>query len=146
MTRFLPAIVLALLSAFSFTANAQNTHISEIQKYLLEKNPDLKQSDIQNLVITNEFESVKGNLTHLYVSQAVNGIRISNSSLSATFDREGRLRFLAGIPFQNLSPTASSPSISLEQAISNQLVFEIPNLTITISGMETNKADIVLTG
>lgn len=146
MTRFLPAIVLALLSAFSFTANAQNTHISEIQKYLLEQNPDLKQSDIQNLVITNEFESVKGNLTHLYVSQAVNGIRISNSSLSATFDREGRLRFLAGIPFSELSTASSSSSISLQQAITKQLQNVVPGLNVSTATTEAHKANIFLEG
>ncbi|NEN22631.1 PKD domain-containing protein [Cryomorpha ignava] len=146
MKKLLPALGVALICALSFTANAQNNKISAIQKYLIEENPDLKQADIQNLEITNQFESGKNKLSHVYASQAINGIRISNSSLSATFDSDGKLRYVASRLFQDLSPVASSPSISLQQAITSQLENEIPGVSVSISPKGTHKADLLIEG
>lgn len=146
MKRLLPALGAALLCALSFTANAQNNKLSEIQKQLLDAHPELKQADVQDLIITTEFESAASQLTHVYVSQAVQGIRISNSSLSATFDGSGKLRFVAGRPFADLAPSAASPSISLQQAIASQLENEISGLHVQLSPKGIHKADVLLEG
>ena len=122
MKKLLSYLGALLICTMSLVSSAQNVNISDIQTFLLEHNKELKRGDVQNLVIRNQFKSAHNNVTHVYAAQSLNGIRILNSSLSAAFDKTGELRYVQSRFFPNIQSDISSPSISLQDAISTQLL------------------------
>src|SRR5690554_5997375 len=135
-----------LLCLFPLMAYSQTTEIADIQRYLSENNPELKQADIQNLLITNRFESKHNGVTHLYLAQSLNGIRVANSSLTAAFDENGNLRYVASRFFPKIISQVSSPVLSLTDVIAAQVQNEIPGLQISVIPTESHKADLVISG
>lgn len=149
MKNSLPALCALFFTTFAILANGQNAEIADIQNRLKDSGTNYAPADYQNLVLTDYFKSEKHGITYLYAAQSVNGLRIANSSLSAAFDANGKLRSLSERFFRNISQKANgaSPEVELSAAIVSQLYDEISGLEIsenpgtskvTISGTNFN--------
>src|SRR5690554_554002 len=138
--------VAVLLCLFPIMAHSQTAELSQIRNYLIENHPELNRGDFESLIITNQFKSKHNGVTHLYVSQSLNGIRVVNSSLTSAFDREGNLRHVANRFFPKITSQISSPALSLSDAVTSQIQNEIPGVRVSITSTETHKADLVING
>ncbi len=132
MKRSLQSLGAILFTLIATNLFAQPSQIAEIQGYLSKENNNLKPDDYQNLRVTNFFKSAQNEATYLYASQAINGIRIANSSLTAVFDVHGNLRNVAPFFYKNVRESANdaSPSIDLSRAVKSQLESAIPGIEI----------------
>ncbi|HKL02448.1 MAG TPA: T9SS-dependent M36 family metallopeptidase, partial [Cryomorphaceae bacterium] len=127
---FCGVFIFSLLCTGAF---AQESQIGEVQEWLSD-NGDWKNDDISNLVVTHSYRSNHNGATHLYASQSHNGIRIANSYLSATFNKDGDLIHVAPRLLRDISSKISgSQNLSLLQAIESQLLETIPQLEVIIS-------------
>ena len=136
----------AFLCLFPLIAHSQTAELSEIQNYLLENNPELNRDDIQNLIITNQFESKHNGVTHVYAAQSLNGIRVANSSLTSAFDKNGKLRHVASRFFPKITSPISSPVLSLADVITAQVQNEIPGVQVSVIPTESHKANLLIKG
>ena len=134
----------AFLCLFPLVSYSQTVELSEIQSYLIENNPELSRDDIQNLIITNQFESKHNGVTHIYVAQSLNGIRVVNSSLTSAFDRDGNLRHVASRFFPKINSQVSSPALSLSDAVTAQVQNDILGLQVSVIPTANNRADLLI--
>lgn len=157
--KILSTLLSTLLFTFlAFGALGQSQHLSDIQNYIQNTENDFQKADLQNLVVTNSFISAQNGATFVYASQSVNGIRIANSSLTAVFDKSGKLRNVSEHFFTHINERAngSNPGIALSDAVLAQLSSEIAGIKVvyhpgaiknlTISGQtfsHTTKAELV---
>ena len=138
--------VIAFLCLLPFVAHSQTAELSEIQSYLLESNPELNRDDIQNLIITNQFESKHNGVLHIYAAQSLNGIRVVNSSLTSAFDKNGNLYHVASRFFPKIRSQVSSPALSISDVVTAQVQNKIPGLQVSVIPTETHKANLVIKG
>lgn len=126
------------LFTIAISAHSQDAKLQIFQKYILEQDSILKPDDVLNLHINKSFKTNHNQITHVYISQKINGIRIANSSYSVAFDENQNIKHAAGKFFSNLSPHAAQPSIALDQAMANALQRDVANINIQISETSTH--------
>lgn len=137
-----------IFSLLCFRAVGQESQISEIQEWLVD-NGEWKTEDVSNLIVTHSYKSNHNGATHVYASQSYNGVRIANTYLTATFNKDGELIHVAPRLIRDISAKVSgSQNISLLQAIESQLLETIPELEV-IQSLEKDgfgKQKLTLTG
>jgi PKD repeat protein len=103
----------------SLSAVGQNNNLEKVSRKLQELYPNLKSADVQNLNVDASHVSNVSQVSHYYLNQTVNGIRIENSTLNAAFDEAGSIVNLTGKPIENIAGKAggSEPAITLQSAI-----------------------------
>jgi hypothetical protein len=93
---------------------------AKIQSYLDQKKSDynLIDNDIQDLYVTNEFLSKSSEITHVYVNQRYQGIKIHNA-ISSVAIKDGAVFYYANNLIGNIQSRVNtvSPSINAETAI-----------------------------
>lgn len=124
------AALATVLTALSL--NAQQSNIDAVKQYLLDQET-ITEQDVSELVITDEYSSKHNGVTHLYGSQSIGGVQLSNSSFSAVFNKEGELihvsSSLLNLKGQAIGP--GSPSTDANSAIVTAIGNEIPGLELT---------------
>lgn len=124
------AFLAIVLSAFSLSA--QQSNIDAVKQYLLDQET-FSEQDVAELVVTDQYGSQHNGVTHVYGSQAIGGVRITNSSFSAVFNKEGELIHvstnLIQLKGQQIGP--SNPSTDANSAILNTIGNDIPGVEIT---------------
>lgn len=122
-------LILALPTSFTFGQN--NLQSSEygalIINYLDDKKSDFdfKDRDLEQLVINNEYYSENTEVTHVYVNQTFEGVRIFNA-ISSIAIKDGKVfyyanRFLNDISNKVNAPSPSSSPVSAIQKVAMQL-------------------------
>jgi len=103
----------------SLSAVGQNDNIEKISRQLQTIYPDLKPSDVEDLKVDASHVSTLSGVEHIYLNQTINGIRIKNSTINASFSSGNELVNLNGNPIENIHSRAEGAelSISLDQAI-----------------------------
>ena len=91
---------------------------NQIKKHLTLKKFDLANSDIQNLYVDSEYLSKKTQLTHVYVGQQYNGIKIFNA-ISSIAIKDDKVFYVGNSFVKNVQDkiTSESPVITQKQAI-----------------------------
>ncbi|MGB6035265.1 MAG: T9SS-dependent M36 family metallopeptidase, partial [Cryomorphaceae bacterium] len=142
-----------LVSAFiavllSLSAVGQNDKIGKISRQLQTIHPDLKSSDVGNLYIDASHVSTLSGVEHIYLNQSVNGIRIKNSTINASFNSENELVNLKGKPIANVSSRAegAEPSISLIQAIQSITTKLGIQGSVSVDQLNGHKYNMVIDG
>ena len=133
MKNFTTTLFLLLFAASSNLVFGQTVDQQPIKEYLLKNTKGLSATDLSDLEVTDAVESRQNGATFVYLSQRVNGLRISNSSLTALFSKDGTLLSVMEKFERNISERANNPDaeVDLTDAVSSQLGNVIPGLTIT---------------
>jgi hypothetical protein len=122
-------LILALPTSFVFGQN--NIQSSEygalITNYLVDKKSDFnfKDRDLEQLVLNNEYYSENTEVTHVYVNQTFEGVRIFNA-ISSIAIKDGKVfyyanRFLNDISNKVNATSPSSSPVSAIQKVAMQL-------------------------
>lgn len=79
----------------------------------------LSPTDLNNLLITDQYTDDYSGITHIWFSQSVNGIRLRESSIGIHLDREGKVVHATGEGYFNLHEKvlASKPRIKIDKAV-----------------------------
>jgi extracellular elastinolytic metalloproteinase len=90
----------------------------KIKQHLSLKKYELSDSDLQNLYIDSEYFTKKTQITHVYVGQQYQGIKIFNA-ISSIAIKDGAVFYMGNAFVKNVSERINtvSPTISKEQAI-----------------------------
>lgn len=99
----------------------------------------LLESDVQDLLVTNEFYSKKSEVTHVYVNQAYQGIPINNA-ISSVAIKNGKVSYYANSFINNISSKINSVSPSLNASAAIEKAASHFNLGNT-SGLEIINAN-----
>lgn len=139
-----------VFSMITTVLSAQNALIPSIQSEIAESEL-AKLSDVQELIITNRYTSKHNQIIHVYLSQAVNGIRIGNSNINAVVSQStGKVIKVVGQIIPNPGSTASgSENIDLQSAIQSQLLASISGIKVVKNskeGLGENKISMTITG
>lgn len=114
----------------------------KIKKHLTLKKYELSKSDIQNLYVDSEYLTKKNQITHVYVGQQFEGIKIFNAISSIAIKNDDV--FYVGSSFvKNVAEKINTvtPTVSKEQAIRNvasRFNLEVPNEIKLISSTKNN--------
>ena len=114
----------------------------KIKKHLTLKKYELSKSDIQNLYVDSEYLTKKTQITHVYVGQQFEGIRIFNAISSIAIKNDDV--FYVGNSFvKNVAEKINTvtPTVSKEQAIRNvatRFNLDLPNEIKLISSTKNN--------
>lgn len=143
---------LSLIIVFFFLFNVKNgfsqddlkssKYGDKIKKHLSLTKYDLSKSDIKNLYIDSEYLTKKTQITHVYVGQQLEGIKIFNAISSIAIKNDDV--FYVGNSFvKNVAEKINTvtPTISKEQAIKNvatRFNLELPNEIKLISSSKNN--------
>ena len=143
---------LSLIIVFFFLFNVKNgfsqddlrssKYGEKIKKHLSLTKYDLSKSDIKNLYIDSEYLTKKTQITHVYVGQQFEGIKIYNAISSIAIKNDNV--FYVGSSFvKNVNEKINtvSPIISKEQAIKNVALrfgLDLPNQVKLISSTKNN--------
>ena len=115
-------VVLLFVIQLGYAQNVLNEspNGTKIQSYLDQKKSDynLLDLDIQDLYVTNEFFSKTSEITHVYVNQRYQGIKIHNA-ISSVAMKDGAVFYYANNLISNIQSRVNtvSPSINAETAI-----------------------------
>jgi hypothetical protein len=112
-----------LLTTISAQVNAQDDlkkskFSNQIKEHLMLKKFELTNSDIQNLYIDSEYLSKKTQLTHVYVGQQHNGIKVFNA-ISSVAIKDDKVFYIGNSFIKNVQDkiNSESPIITQQQAI-----------------------------
>ncbi len=110
-----------LLLGFSYT-KAQEINFNQIAKEYLQKHSnDLKitHMDVSDIIVSDKHQSRKSNLTHIYLSQRFNGIKIHNAGANMSILENGEIVALGNRLIANIDQKINTtvPLIPAEQAI-----------------------------
>jgi len=89
---------------------------SYFQKNLKELN--INQTDINNYIITDQYDSKEADLSHIYINQTVNGIMIYNAMANFTL-KNGNITYVSNSLVGGLASriNTTNPSISAQEAV-----------------------------
>lgn len=122
--KYLKLLLLALsLITIPVEVNAQDDlkkskFSNQIKEHLSLKKFELAKSDIQNLYVDSEYLSKKTQLTHVYVGQQHNGIKVFNA-ISSIAVKDGKVFYFGNSFIKNVQDKINSvsPIITQTQAI-----------------------------
>lgn len=116
------ASAVILFALISTTAVGQQSTEGIISNYLSDEhqNLGLKNSDVQNYVITDETFSKRSGVKHVYLAQTINGTIVKNGVANLAINSENEVvhfgnRFVSDL--QNKIKGATEPAITADQAI-----------------------------
>jgi len=144
--KILYVVCVTALSLLTLSAVGQSQETVEIQRQLLDEFTDLKSEDVQNLLITSEFVSDHNGVKHIYLQQTLNGIKVKNSSINATFNGDGELINLATDLYTNLSSKADqgSPTFDLSAVLDRAISDLGIQANISINELEENRYEVIV--
>jgi len=125
---------------------------AEIKKHLSLKKYELSKSDLLNFYVDSEYLSKKTQITHVYIGQQYNGIKIFNA-ISSIAIKDGKVFYVGNAFAKNIKEKINSfsPLISKEEAIrkvATQFKLNVPNnlkiLTSTKYNFIFDKGDSLL--
>ena len=133
-----------LITTISAKVNAQddlkNSKFSnQIKEYLMLKKFELTNLDIQNLYVDSEYLSKKTQLTHVYVGQQYNGVKVFNA-ISSIAIKDDKVFYVGNSFVTNVSEkiNTTTPVISQLQAINKVASqFKMPQ----VSGLKIVKSE-----
>jgi hypothetical protein len=115
--------LLVLLTGVSAEVSAQDdlkksNFSNQIKEHLTLKKYDLTNNDIQNLYVDSEYLSKKTQITHVYVGQQHEGVKVFNA-ISSIAIKDGKVFYVGNSFVNNVSDkvNSESPIISQLQAI-----------------------------
>lgn len=127
------AVALLVFSASHSFGQSENVReIEQIRNHLLSEG-DLSAKDLTELIPTDRYNSAQNRVTHSYMAQAHEGVKIFNTSLSAAFDADGQLVSAASrfLPISKYVAESVQPAISAEAAAQNLTdLSAFPGLTV----------------
>lgn len=90
---FIKPIAFLCVSLIAVSAIAQNNTEQIVRSYLAEHAEELKltTSDVSDFLITDEVPSKNSKLTHVYVAQTVDGIKVKNAVANISINEEGEV-------------------------------------------------------
>lgn len=134
---YMKAYLIMLFQFVILFGYAQNTlsespYRTQIQSYLDQRKSDynLLDLDIQDLYVTNEFFSKSTKISHVYVNQRFQGVKIHNA-ISSIAIKNGAVFYFANSFISNIQSRVNtiSPSINSEEAIQRAVShFELGSL------------------
>ena len=79
----------------------------------------LTQNDIENMVVTDHYVSKHNGLTHIYLDQTHNGIRINNANVNLNITKEGEVVYSRNQFYKNVKKLVNNTEYSLspDQAV-----------------------------
>lgn len=108
--------------SFSQTKLLNTTHGKQIQNYLEEQPFD--KGDLQDLIVVNDYVSKKTNITHIYINQYHQGIKINNA-LSSIAIKDNKVVYFGNSFISNLNEKvntrtpAITPLVAIQKAASH---------------------------
>ena len=128
---------LLLIGFFIFTNIAIGQSMLEIAQNYIQNNKDnfhLEDQDLQDLILTDQYQSKKSGIHHLYFQQTLNGIPIRNAHININISREGNVinmgnSFVPKITEKAAGQPTLSASEALQLSIQHlKLNFETPKI------------------
>jgi extracellular elastinolytic metalloproteinase len=121
MNRIITIMLLLSTSALAFGNKKADFFEQKAKLYLLEQKAtfNLSDVDVANLVVTDQYTDDYSNVTHIWLSQSANGIRLLESSLGLHLSKAGELLYATGDGFLNLQQkaTVSKPGMDASKAV-----------------------------
>jgi hypothetical protein len=119
MKKTITQIFFVLIALTSINTNAQDFS-KQIENYFTKnsKKFNINENDISNYIITDQYQTKKGNLSHVYINQTVNGVMVYNAMANFTF-KDGVLTYVSNSLEGNLQSrlNSTSPTITAQEAI-----------------------------
>ena len=142
--QLLMAILFLFINTNGFTQNdlKSSKYSDKIKQHLSLKKYELSSSDIQNLYVDSEYYSKKTQITHVYVGQQLNGIKVFNA-ISSIAIKDNNVFYVGNSFVKNVNKKINTvtPQISKEQAIKKAASYfdlEIPNNFKLLSSSKNN--------
>lgn len=111
--------LVAFLIGFTYSLSAQDYN-QKIENYFKSNLKDLKltDGDIDQYIITDQYDSKNVGLTHIYVNQTVNGVKIFNAIANFTI-KNGEVIYMAPSLQSNINArvNTTTPAITAAEAI-----------------------------
>jgi len=101
-------------------ALSKSTYANQVLRYFSENKGKLEKKDLENLVISDQYYSKSSGITHLYLQQTFEGIKIHNA-ISSVGIKDENIFHVGNVFKTNISQKVNTktPSISAQQAIEN---------------------------
>jgi len=127
-------------------ATGQQDRLQVLEEHLQKEFPDLGVDDVQNLHVDAQHTSSLSGVHHMYLNQMVNGIRIKNSTINASFNKDNELINLNGNPIHDIAGKYDTdvPSYTLYESVKSIIDKLGIESEILITNLEEHTFNLVL--
>lgn len=121
---------------------SNSTYSNQVHQYFSENYSKLVKKDLENLIISDQYYSKSSGITHLYLQQTHEGIKIHNAISSVAIKNE-KIFYVGNVFKTNVSQKVNTktPSITAQQAIENAASYFKLGKTSGLRVLSTNKND-----
>lgn len=100
--------------SFAQSNKVETPNSKEIYQFLTKKGVVTNFSDVENLMVTNAYQSVNSDISHVYYKQTFNGIPIFNSSISVAL-KNGEMKTVSSNLITNLNSKKVNSKVGIQQ-------------------------------